>query len=111
MLEEAIEHEGVEDVQELPDGGFLVSTTPAQTIAITQTFATKFGLDILESDIIQAANEETVVAIDSPDSADGLANLLSAFAEFPEVKAIYANIQKGTISDDQWDKIDRHLYA
>lgn len=109
LLDEAMEHEGVEDVEELPDGGFLAWTEPPMLMALTEAFAKKFGLEVLESDIVWDPNGDTQVDIDNPDTAEGLGALFSAMKEFQEVKAIYANIRQGKIPDEDWDRIDRHL--
>ncbi|KAI9166909.1 putative transcriptional regulatory protein C8D2.12c [Paramyrothecium foliicola] len=109
LLEEAIEHEGVEDVLELPEGAFLVWTEPSKLMAITEVFSQKFDLEIEDSDIIWAANEDTQVDLDSSESAEGLINLLASLKEFSEVKAISANVRQGNISDDEWERIEENL--
>jgi len=109
ILEEAIEHEGVEDVEELPDGGFLVWTEPALLTTITEAFGRKLDLEIVESDIVFDPNEETRVQIDSSETAETLENLFSGLREYTEVKGVYANIRQGAISDDEWSRINRHL--
>ncbi|UNI14425.1 hypothetical protein JDV02_001055 [Purpureocillium takamizusanense] len=109
VLDHFVEHEGAEDVEELPDGGFLAWTQPASVAAITDAVSSKFGLEVLESDIIWAANEDTTVAVDSHRSAESLDALFAAMREFPEVKAVFANIRQGTISDEEWDRIERHI--
>jgi transcriptional/translational regulatory protein YebC/TACO1 len=109
MLEEAIEHEGVEDVEELPDNKFLAWTEPSKVMAITEAFAQKFGLEVEDSDIIWAANEDTKVDLDSSESAEGVSNLLAGLREFSEVKAIFANVRQGSVSDDEWEKVEESL--
>lgn len=110
LMEEAIEHEGLEDVEELPDqGGFLVWTEIPMLTTITEAFAKKFDLEILESDLVWDPNEDTMTAIDSSETAEKLEKILSGMKEYPEVKGIYANVRQGSISDDEWDKIDKHL--
>lgn len=109
MLEEAIENGGVEDVEELPDGGFVTWTQPNVLTTITEALAKKFGLEVLDSDIVWAPNEDTKVDIDTPRSAEELEALFSGLKEFPEVKAIYANVRKGAITDEEWDKMEQNL--
>ena len=109
VLEEAIEHEGAEDIEELPDGGFLAWMQPASLMAITEALSGKFGLEVLESDIIWAPNEDTRVSVDSRQSAETLDALFSGLREYPEVKAMFANIRQGTVTDDQWDKVESHI--
>ena len=109
LLEAAIEHDGVEDVEELPDGGFLVWTEPAMLTSITSAFGRDLDLEIVESDIVFDPNEETQVKIDSSELAEELEGIFSGLKEYPEVKGIYANIRQGTISDEEWSRIERHL--
>lgn len=109
ILEEAIEHHGIEDVEELPNGTFLAWIEPTQLAAVTRSFAEKFNFEVLDSDIIQAPNTDTIVPIDSPESAETLSGLLAGFKEYPEVKAIYANIRQGSLSNEKWEEIEKHL--
>jgi transcriptional/translational regulatory protein YebC/TACO1 len=109
MIEEAIEHDGSEDVEELPEGRFVVWTQPPSLMAITEAFSSKFNLEITESDIIWAPNEDTLVDLDAPETAENIGNLLSAVKDYPEVKAIYSNLRQGNIADEEWDKVARSL--
>lgn len=109
ILDESIEHEGVEDIDEHPDAGFVVWTEPTHLSAVTRSLADKFDLDIVESDIIQAPNADTMVSIDSAQSAEALGALLAALAEYTEVKAMYVNVRQGAISDESWEKVERHI--
>jgi transcriptional/translational regulatory protein YebC/TACO1 len=109
LLDEAIEHEGVLDVEELPDGDFLTWTEPTHLTAVTKALADKFALEVLESDLIYAANEDNLVNIDSSQAVEELESLVSGISEFSEVKAIYANIRQGSIDDEQWERIERNI--
>ncbi|KAF5018865.1 hypothetical protein F66182_9157 [Fusarium sp. NRRL 66182] len=109
VLDEAIEHEGLEDVEELPEGDFLAWTQPNTLVAITEALSKKFELEVLDSDIVWAPNEDTKVSIDTTAQADSLEVLFSGLKEFSEVKAIYANVRQGAIGDEEWDKVDRNL--
>ncbi|KAF7534942.1 hypothetical protein G7Z17_g13286 [Cylindrodendrum hubeiense] len=109
VLDEAIEHDGMEDVEELPDGNFLAWTQPNTVMAITEALSKKFELEVLDSEIVWAPNEDTKVNIDSPPIAETLDGLFSGLKEYPEVKAIYANVRKGSIEEEEWDKVERSL--
>lgn len=109
VLDEAIEHEGLEDIEELPEGDFQAWTQPNQLMAITEAISKKFELEVVDSDLVWAANEDTKVNIDTPAVAEALDNLFSGLKEYPEVKGLYANIRKGSIEDEEWDKLDRNL--
>ncbi|KAH7162667.1 transcriptional regulator TACO1-like protein [Dactylonectria estremocensis] len=109
VLDEAIEHDGMEDVEELPDGNFLAWTQPNTVMAITEALSKKFELEVLDSEIVWAPNEDTRVNIDSLSMAETLDGLFSGLKEYPEVKAIYANIRKGSVEEEGWDKVERNL--
>ena len=109
LLEEAIELEGLDDVEERIDGSFQVWTQPAQLSAITEALSRNFDLEVLESDVVWASNEETQVDLDEPDAIEGLENLVSGLREYPEIKGVYANIQQGSLADDVWQRVGRHI--
>lgn len=109
ILDEAIEHEGTEDVEELPDGTFLAWTQPSAVSAIAQAVAKKLDLEILDSDIVWAPNEDTRVAVDDSALAGSLDTLCAGLKEYPETKAIYANVRKGAVDEEEWDRVERNL--
>ncbi|KAH7329244.1 transcriptional regulator-domain-containing protein [Stachybotrys elegans] len=109
VLDEALELEGVEDVEDLPEGGFLVWTEPSQVSTVTTALSQKFDLEVLESDIRWSPNEDTVVELDSGESAEELGNLLASLKEYTEIKSISANVREGTIDEAAWAKIEDSL--
>ncbi|KAH8175895.1 transcriptional regulator domain-containing protein [Sarocladium implicatum] len=109
LLEEAIEYEGTEDVEELPDGDYVVWTQPAMLAAVTQGLAKKLDLEILESDIVWSPNEDTKVAIGSEELIEALESTFAGLRDYTEVKGLYANMRQGSMTDDQWERIARHL--
>ncbi|RMJ03622.1 hypothetical protein BHE90_015900 [Fusarium euwallaceae] len=109
VLDEAIEHDGLEDVEELPEGDFLVWTQPNTLAAITEAVSKKFELEVLDSDIVWAPNEDTMVSVDKSAEVESLDLLFNGLKEYPEVKAIYANVRQGTIEDEEWDRVERNL--
>ena len=111
VLEEAIEHDGAEDVEELPGAEFLVWTEPSQLMAVTEAMSKKLAVDVAESDIVWAANDETKVAVDSSQSVQALDSLLAGLREYPEVKAMFANIRRGSVDEEEWYKLERHIDA
>ncbi|KAL6832689.1 YebC-like protein [Trichoderma camerunense] len=109
VLDEAIEHDGTEDVEEHPDGGYLIWTEPSKLMAITEAISKRFELEVVESEIMWAANEDTKADVDSAELVESLNTLLSGLREYTEVRALFANIRQGTITDDEWDKLERHI--
>ncbi|KAM5351572.1 hypothetical protein ACJ41O_004295 [Fusarium nematophilum] len=109
VLDEAIEHEGLEDVEELPEGDFLAWTQPNTLSTITEALSKRFELEVLDSDIVWAPNEDTKVNVDTALQAESLDALFNGLKEYPEVKAIYANVRQGAVGDEEWDKVERSL--
>ena len=109
LLEEAIEYEGAEDVEELPGGDYVVWTEPNMLMAVTQGLAKKFDLEILESDIVWSPNEDTMVGIESEELIETLDNTFAGLRDHTEVKGLYANMRQGSMTDDQWERLARHL--
>lgn len=116
IIDEAIELEGVEDAEDMPEdedggsGGAVVWTEPAKLTAVTEALSRKLNLDVLESDIVWAPNEDTRVDVDSAETVEILETMLAGIKEYPEVKGIFANVRKGSsLTDDDWDRINRHL--
>lgn len=105
LLDEAIEHEGTEDVEELPGGDYVVWTEPSMLTAVTEALTKKFELDVLESDIVWAPNEDTKVSIDSKELAETLGTTFANLRDHTEVKGLYANIRQGAVADEEWEKI------
>ncbi|KAM3435277.1 hypothetical protein MY4824_005002 [Beauveria thailandica] len=109
LLDEAIEHDGAQDVEESAEGGYVLWTEPSMLMAITKNFASKFDLELLAADIVWAPNEDTMVKLDSDESAATLTSLLATLREHSEVKAIFANAKQGRATEDAWEAVERHL--
>ena len=109
LLEGAVELDGIEDVEELPGGSFVTWTGPTELMSITKALAKQFDLEVLESDLVWAPNEDTRVAVGSSEDVMRLDGLLSALGEFPEVKATYTNVRRGDISEDDWDRLEKNI--
>ncbi|KAK4106369.1 YebC-like protein [Parathielavia hyrcaniae] len=108
IMEDAIEA-GAEDLETDAGGNIVVWTQPAGTMQVCKTVGPKFGLKILSSDIIWTANEDTKVKLDASEDQVNFTELLEALREYPEVQAVYSNVSKGSMSDDEWAKIQENL--
>ncbi|OAA74620.1 DUF28 domain protein [Akanthomyces lecanii RCEF 1005] len=109
LLDEAIEHDGAQDVEGNAEGGYVLWTEPSVLMAITKAFASKFDLELSAADIVWAPNEDTMVKLDSDESAATLSSLLATLKEYSEVKAIFANTKQGRANEDAWEAVERHL--
>lgn len=109
LMDEAIEHEGAQDIDSLPDGGYVLWTEPSALMAITKIFLSKFDLELLGADIVWAPNEDTMVKLDSDDVANMLSSLLLTLKEHPEIKSIFVNAMQGRATDEAWEAVERHI--
>ncbi|XWW97612.1 hypothetical protein V2A60_005597 [Cordyceps javanica] len=109
LLDEAIEHDGAQDVEESAEGGYVLWTEPSVLMAIAKAFASKFDLELLAADIVWAPNEDTMVKLNSDESATTLSSLLATLRDHAEVKAIFANIKQGRATEEAWEAVERHL--
>lgn len=109
LMDEAIEHDGAQDVEEGPDGEYILWTDPSVLMAIAKAFVSKFDLELRAADIIWAPNEDTMGKLDSDQSADTLSGLLTVLKEHTEVKGIFVNTQQGGASDEAWEGVERHI--
>ncbi|TEA21481.1 putative transcriptional regulatory protein [Colletotrichum sidae] len=108
IMDDAIEA-GAEDLEADEEGNMVVWTQPNMTTAVANGVGPKFGLNVLNSEIIWSANEDTKVTLDGTEEATVLGDLLGSLQELPEVQAIYGNPVKGSISEDLWSKIEDSL--
>ncbi|KAK4236830.1 transcriptional regulator TACO1-like protein [Achaetomium macrosporum] len=108
IMDDAIEA-GAEDLENDEDGNIVVWTQPTGTMQVCKAVGDKFRLKILSSDIIWVANEDTKTKLDSSQELVNFTELLKALQEYPEVQAVYSNVSKGAMSDDEWAKIEDNL--
>ncbi|WYZ40232.1 hypothetical protein EsH8_IV_000573 [Colletotrichum jinshuiense] len=108
IMDDAIEA-GAEDLEADEEGNLVVWTQPNMTNAVANGVGPKFELNLLSSEIVWTANEDTKVKIDAGLEATTLGDLLTALQEFPEVQAVYANPTKGDIPEEEWARIEENL--
>ncbi len=80
-----------------------------QTTQVCQDLGDKFGLKILSSDIIWTPNEDTRSKIDTSIESERFIELLAGLRGHSDVQAIYSNVTRGDISDDEWSQIEENL--
>ncbi|KAL2017137.1 hypothetical protein VTK56DRAFT_2559 [Thermocarpiscus australiensis] len=108
IMDDAIEA-GAEDLENDADGNIVVRTQPTGTTQVCQAIGSKFGLKILSSDIVWTANEDTKTKLDPSEEVARFAELLEALGEYPDVQAVYSNVTKGSLSDEEWARIEENL--
>ncbi|KAL2136114.1 hypothetical protein VTI74DRAFT_5337 [Chaetomium olivicolor] len=108
IMDDAIEA-GAEDLENDADGNIVVWTQPTGTMQVCKAVGSKFNLKILSSDIIWTANEDTKAKLNASQEMINFAELLEALREYPEVQAVYSNVTKGDMTDEEWAKIEENL--
>ncbi|KAL1882024.1 hypothetical protein VTK73DRAFT_3006 [Phialemonium thermophilum] len=101
---------GAEDLEDGEDGTIVAWTQPNQTTQVCEAVGGTFGLKVLSSDIIWSPNEDTKVKLDWGSELKSLAELLAKLQDNPDVQAVYSNISRGNMTDEEWaslaDNID-----
>ncbi len=108
VMDDAIEA-GAEDLENDPDGNIVVWTQPTGTMQVCKALGDKFGLKILSSDIIWAANEDTKAKLDASEEHVAFSELLEGLRELPDIQAVYSNVTRGEMSDEEWARIEDNL--
>jgi transcriptional/translational regulatory protein YebC/TACO1 len=100
---------GAEDLESDDDGNIVVWTQPSKTTQLCQTIGDAFGLKVVSSDIIWSPNEETKVKLDSSSEFRNITDLVAALQESPDVHAIWSNAARGSVSEEEWVKLQDNL--
>ncbi|KAK1827795.1 transcriptional regulator-domain-containing protein [Podospora conica] len=105
IMDEAIEA-GAEDIYLDGDGNIVVATPATGTAQVAQALCEKYPvLKVLSSKIVWAANKDTEVKLDSSPKLREFTELLETLNDMPEVQAVYANVSRGNMSDEEWARI------
>ena len=99
---------GAEDVEQDGQGNVVVWTQPSATHQVAQKLASSLDMEILSSDIIYSPSAEKA-RVDDAEMAAGLGAFLSAVRDYPEVQAVYANLERGDVAEDLWKSIEEDL--
>ncbi|KAK4455900.1 transcriptional regulator TACO1-like protein [Podospora aff. communis PSN243] len=108
IMDDAIEA-GAEDIENDADGNLVIWTQPTMTSQICETLSSKRGLKVLSSGIIWNPNPESEAKVDSSLELPQLTKMLAALSEYPDVQAVYSNISRGSLSDDEWADIANNV--
>ncbi|KAK4204411.1 transcriptional regulator TACO1-like protein [Triangularia verruculosa] len=108
IMDDAIEA-GAEDLENDADGNIVIWTQPADTAYVAKTIGTKFDLKALSAGIVWTPNEDTKARLDSGIQHEKFAEMLELMREDGDVQAIYSNVTRGEMSDDEWGKIEECL--
>ncbi|KAK1780979.1 transcriptional regulator-domain-containing protein [Copromyces sp. CBS 386.78] len=104
IMEDAIEA-GAEDLENDKEGNIIVWSDPSSTQQICKAVGSKFNLKIAESDIVWHAIEDTKAPLDSSEELIKFTDLLTSIKDYPDVQAIWSNVSRGNMSDDEWARV------
>lgn len=107
LMDDAIEA-GAEDIENDEDGNIVIWTQPNLTTHILQSLGDKFGLQARSSGIVWSPNKDTMAQLDKIPS-EHFVPMLRTIREFPDVQAVYSNMVKGALSDEEWASVAEHL--
>ncbi|KAK4175609.1 transcriptional regulator-domain-containing protein [Triangularia setosa] len=108
IMDEAIEA-GAEDLENDSEENIVVWTQPADTAYVAKTIGTRFNLKALSAGIVWTPNEDTKARLDSGIQHEKFAEMLEQMREDGDVQAIYSNVIRGEMSDEEWAKIEECL--
>ncbi|KAI1465049.1 YebC-like protein [Daldinia caldariorum] len=99
---------GAEDVETDKDGNVVVWTQPHVTHQTAQDLSRVLDTEILSCEIVRSPSGDKA-KLDDEEAAQNIAAFLTALQEYPDVQGVYANAEKGTISNGVWDTIEDNL--
>lgn len=109
VLDEAIEA-GAEDVEVDENGNIVLFTEPTTTKAAAEALSKALKLSATRSEIIWSPNEDTMVAIDTPETFEAVDKLADALSEFEGIVA-YTNLLQGEVDTESWLELQEKLTA
>ncbi|KAI1487781.1 transcriptional regulator TACO1-like protein [Biscogniauxia mediterranea] len=104
--DDVVEEEGAED--EDGGNGVVIWTQPNMTHQVAQKLAEELGMEIASADIIWSATSDKV-ALNDEEAAKTLGAMLVALRDYPDVQAIYANAEQGSVPDEIWEEVEENL--
>ena len=111
VFEQALEV-GALDVTEDADQQAVVFTEPTETKSVGKSMSKTLGLNIVESEIIWDANEDTKVPVETPELAADLIRFVETLQERePSVRGVYLNVAPGSMDEESWADFQGRLSA
>ncbi|KAI0103087.1 YebC-like protein [Hypoxylon sp. NC0597] len=107
ILMQALEA-GAEDVEQDENGDVILWTQPNTTHQTAQNLSKVISTEILNSEIIWTPTGDKV-KLDDEEATAAISKFLSALQEYPEVQGVYANAERGAISEELWNAVEDNL--
>ncbi|KAH9883893.1 YebC-like protein [Xylariomycetidae sp. FL2044] len=101
---------GADDVDQDDQGNIVLWTHPSKTQEVAQNMSSASSIEVAvaDSDILWKLVSDKV-QLDDPEAARSLGELLTALREYPDLNAIYANVEQGAVPDDIWSVVEENL--
>ncbi|ORY63499.1 transcriptional regulator TACO1-like protein [Pseudomassariella vexata] len=99
---------GAEDVEQDEEGNIVVWTRPNMTHQTAQSLSTAMKMEILTSDVMWVPNADKA-RVDNEEAAAALGDFLAAVRDNADVQAVYANAERGDVSEDVWRSVEENL--
>ncbi|OTA94497.1 hypothetical protein M434DRAFT_394643 [Hypoxylon sp. CO27-5] len=107
VLMQALEA-GAEDVEQDENGDVVLWTQSNTTHQTAQNLSKVISTEILNSEIIWTPTADKV-KLDDDEATAAIGKFLSALQEYPDVQGVYANAERGTISEELWNAVEDNL--
>ncbi|XXH04425.1 hypothetical protein Hte_010839 [Hypoxylon texense] len=108
VLMQALEA-GAEDVEQDEDEDIIIWTQPNTMHQAVQNLGKALpSAEILGSEIIWSPTADKI-KLDDADAATAIGNFLTTLQEYPDVQGVYANAERGAISEDTWRVVEDNL--
>ncbi|KAK7749073.1 hypothetical protein SLS62_008468 [Diatrype stigma] len=99
---------GAEDVEQDEDGNVVIWTQPSAIHQVAHKLTAALGTEILSQDIIYSPTADKV-KVDDAEAAKVLRACLAAVRDYPDVQAMYTNLERGEVDEELWDSIEESL--
>lgn len=96
---------GAWDINDDEDGILTVWTQPDQTTKVGNAIQDKTCLKLVSSELVWSPNKDTIAKIDRGEEAKALSEMLAALREYPDVRAIHANIERGDLAEEEFGEL------
>ncbi|KAL7626025.1 hypothetical protein AAE478_002794 [Parahypoxylon ruwenzoriense] len=107
VLMQALEA-GAEDVEQDENGDIVLWTQPNMTHQAAQNLSKVLPTEILSSEIIWSPATDTI-KLDNAEEATAMGNFLVALRDYADVSSIYANAERGAVSEEVWSVVEENL--
>ncbi|KAI2601899.1 YebC-like protein [Hypoxylon sp. NC1633] len=99
---------GAEDVEQDENGDLVLWTQPNTTHQAAQNLSTALSTQIISSDIIWSPTADKI-RLDDAEATTAIGNFVSALREYADVQGVYANAERGVVSEEIWQVVEENL--